>query len=117
MHELLIEGKLSEGHARLLISLPAEKQDEIADWIIKHDLSVRQTEKLLSELAQEKKPRQPRQKKSADLTQLEDELQALVNTKVSIKCSTAETGKMLIDYYSLEELDRLIEILKRGSNG
>lgn len=114
----LIDGTLTEGHARLLISLDEEKQDRAAALIIKNGMSVRETEHLVAVLAKgEKKARQRRESKSADLTQLEDELQALVNTRVSIKCSSAEAGRLLIDYYSLEELDRLIDILRRGSNG
>ena len=115
---LLIEEKITEGHARLLITLEPERQNEIAGIIVKNNLSVRDTERLLAGLAAEpKKSKRGRRAKSADLTQLEDELQAMVNTKVAIKCSSAEAGKLLIDYYSLEELDRIIEILRKGSNG
>ena len=115
---LLIEEKITEGHARLLISLEPEQQNEIAAIIVKNDLSVRDTERLVASLAEaSKKTKRTRRTKSADLTQLEDELQAMVNTKVAIKCSSAEAGKLLIDYYSLEELDRIIEILRKGSNG
>ncbi len=115
---LLVEEKITEGHARLLISLEPEQQNEIAAIIVKNDLSVRDTERLVASLAEaSKKTKRTRRTKSADLTQLEDELQAMVNTKVAIKCSSAEAGKLLIDYYSLEELDRIIEILRKGSNG
>lgn len=115
---LLIEEKITEGHARLLITLEPEQQNEIAAIIVKNDLSVRDTERLVASLAEaSKKTKRTRRTKSADLTQLEDELQAMVNTKVAIKCSSAEAGKLLIDYYSLEELDRIIEILRKGSNG
>lgn len=118
VQDLLIEEKITEGHARLLITLPPEQQNEIAAIIVKNNLSVRDTERLVASLAEaSKKTKRTRRAKSADLTQLEDELQAMVNTKVAIKCSSAEAGKLLIDYYSLEELDRIIEILRKGSNG
>ena len=118
VQNLLIEEKITEGHARLLITLPPEQQNEIAAIIVKNNLSVRDTERLVASLAEaSKKTKRTRRAKSADLTQLEDELQAMVNTKVAIKCSSAEAGKLLIDYYSLEELDRIIEILRKGSNG
>lgn len=118
VQDLLIDEKITEGHARLLITLPPEQQNEIAAIIVKNNLSVRDTERLVASLAEaSKKTKRTRRAKSADLTQLEDELQAMVNTKVAIKCSSAEAGKLLIDYYSLEELDRIIEILRKGSNG
>ena len=115
---LLVEEKITEGHARLLITLSPELQDEAAAIIVKNNLSVRDTERLLAALAaKDDKKKRPRRVKSADLTQLEDELQAMVGTKVAVKSSSAEAGKLLIDYYSLEELDRIIDILRRGSNG
>ena len=118
VQDYLIAGAVTEGHARLLIGLEEEQQDQIAAMIIKKGLSVRDTEHLVAALGKgEKKDRTRKSVKSADLSSLEDELQSMVSTKVSIKCSSAETGKLLIDYYSLEELDRLIDILRRGSNG
>ena len=117
VQNLLTEEKITEGHARLLITLDPAVQNEVAAIIVKNNLSVRDTERLLAGLNKEKKPKHERRVKSADLTQLEDELQAMVGTKVALKCSSAEAGRLLIDYYSLEELDRIIEILRKGSNG
>ena len=117
VQNLLIEEKITEGHARLLITLDPAVQNEVVAIIVKNNLSVRDTERLLAGLNKEKKPKHERRVKSADLTQLEDELQAMVGTKVALKCSSAEAGRLLIDYYSLEELDRIIEILRKGSNG
>ena len=104
-------GEMTAAHGRTIINIPDKnKQKEIADKIIRNDLSVRATEKLAERIKDELKPERKRRKKKADA-----ELRSLIGTKVSIK-GTEESGRIELEYYSLEELNRLIEILRDAAN-
>ncbi len=109
---LVNEGKLSMGHARSLLSVE-EKSDQItiAKKVIKYDLSVRETEKLckkITSLPQKKSFVQ----RDPQIASLEDELIGRLGTKVKI-VHRGEKGKIEIEYYSLDELDRLLDMLRR----
>ena len=117
-------GEMTAAHGRTIINIPdKQKQKEIADKIIRNDLSVRATEKLAERIKDELKPERKRRKKKADaeaaasaeIQAVERELRSLIGTKVSIK-GTEESGRIEIEYYSLEELNRLIEILRDAAN-
>jgi len=108
---LVNDGKLSMGHARSLLSVE-DKPDQIriAKKVIKYDLSVRDTEKLCRKVANltsaKSAPRDPQ------IASLEDELIGRLGTKVRI-VHKGERGKIEIEYYSLDELERLLAILRR----
>ncbi len=108
--ELINEGKLSMGHARAVLSLDSvAAQREAARTIVKKGLSVREAEALAKKLSQGK----ARKKKSArdpQIASLEEKLIKSLATKVRIK-HKGKRGKIEIEYYSLEELDRLLDIL------
>ena len=109
----LIEQRISEGHARALLSLPtAEAQSAALRTVLAKDLTVRSTELLVRRLAGEK-PRQRRKTPpSPDLAELEERLREGLGTKVSLR-SGNKGGSMIIRYYSNEELNALVErILK-----
>ena len=100
------------GHARALLGCDDHNDLlSLADRIIKDQLNVRQTESLLRNPGQ-KKRKQPASpsKKSAAVTQLEDRLRITLGSQVRIK-THKDGGKIEIDYYSLEDLDRLIDLL------
>ncbi|MCQ4637451.1 ParB/RepB/Spo0J family partition protein [Anaerovorax odorimutans] len=107
------EGKLTTGHARAIAGIAdKEKQIELAEFTIKGELSVREIEKLIKEEHSPKK-RNPRKKaaKSADVKRVEEDLKHIIGTKVTLNQS-GRKGKIEIEYYSREELERLIELLK-----
>ncbi len=115
--EKLVSGELSEGHARTLLSLPTEEvQLSIADKIVKDGLSVRETEKEVQNLLKDKKSGSTEKKKDqtleAILGNLSGQLEALFGTKVAIKSGSRHKGKIEIEYYSDEELDRLVDLLR-----
>lgn len=113
VRNLLSEGKLSTGHARAIAGISdAEKQIEIAHYTIEHGLSVREIEKLIKEGGLQKK-KAPRKKaeKSADVKQVEEDLKQIMGTKVNLS-QKGKKGRIEIEYYSREELERLIELLK-----
>ncbi len=108
-HEL-VSGRLSYGHAKVLLSIkdPALIQ-QTAQQVIQRGLSVRQTEELL----QSKKGSVSRRVKGgrkAELVELEEKLVHHLGTKVRVEGQPAR-GRIVIDYYSAEELDRLLETL------
>jgi len=110
--EMLKEGKLSSGHARTLITIEdRERQKELAEIIIRNNLSVRETEKLVSRETKEKKV-QPKdqEKKDIEMSALEEKLKSFYGTKVNLS-KNANKGKIIIEYYSRDEFDRIIDLL------
>ena len=110
IQELVSEGKLSMGHARALISVEDPKlQSEICTRIVKDGLSVRDVEKLV---AQNTRPRRKRAKrvKSPDTVRAENRLKEIYGTRVSID-STGKKGSIRLEYYSSDELNRLLDLL------
>lgn len=112
IRQLLSEGKLSNGHGRALLGLEnMNKQIILANRIVKEGLSVRTVEQIVS--GGDKNPKaKPRQiTKSADVMQVEEDLKHVLGTRVNLKQS-GKKGRIEIEYYSREELERLIEILR-----
>ena len=110
IQELVSEGKLSMGHARALISVEDPKlQSEICSRIVKDGMSVRDVEKLV---AQNTRPRRKRAKrvKSPDTVRAENRLKEIYGTRVSID-STGKKGSIRLEYYSSDELNRLLDLL------
>ncbi len=111
----VIENKLSSGHARTLLSITdQERQFELAEHVIEEELSVRATEALVKgELNQkEKKNNKKELSENANQKAVEDELKTIFSTKVRIS-QMKNKGKIEITYYSQEDLDRLLTMMKR----
>ena len=108
----LIDGRLSPGHARVLVSLDSPAtQKEIRDLVIRRSLSVRQTETLAKRTAFRKRPKAIKDEIDTYLESLVKDLQDSLGTKVGIK-RRGKRGRIIIDFYSDEELDRLVERLR-----
>lgn len=120
IQEYVSSGQMSAAHGRTIINIPdRDKQKEIADKIIRNDLSVRATEKLAErvkdDLRPERKRRKPKadtQGRSEDIIAVERELMTLTGTKVNITGDSK--GKLELEYYSIEELNRLIDIIREA---
>lgn len=109
---MLAEGLITTGHARALIAVEdKDKQQQLATKIFDEKLSVRETEKLVKALS-EGKENKKEEKTSEKLVyrKLEDSLKSILGSKVSIKSKQGGKGKIEIDYYSMEELDRITEL-------
>lgn len=104
---------LQPGHVRPLINLPDEKTIlKIKDKIIKKNLSARQVEKIVNALkGQEKKSVKPRVE-NRDLKEISEKIQSRLATKVHIK-GNLNKGKIILEYYSSSELDRILEIIEK----
>ncbi|MEE8299881.1 MAG: ParB/RepB/Spo0J family partition protein [Desulfatiglandales bacterium] len=107
----LIDGQFTIGHARVLINIESPLvQKEIRDLIIEKSLSVRQTEALVKKTLAPKKARGPKGGTDYYIESLAKDLQKSLATKVSIK-RKGEKGRIMIEFYSDEELSRLIDRL------
>jgi len=110
VQNLLVEEKLSPAHARALLGLPADMQQTVVKSILQNALSVRETEKKIESL-QNSRPTPQHATKNPSYTHYENELKSLLGTKVSIKDGKSK-GTIEIEYYSPDELDRLLCLLK-----
>jgi ParB family chromosome partitioning protein len=113
IRELLRSGRLSPGHARSLLALADEQRMlELAEQVVRQDLSVRATEELVRRL--QRGPRiRPGRQKEPNLLLLEDELSKLLRTRVTIQWRR-NRGSVTIHCDSLDDFNRIHEILKRG---
>lgn len=113
IREMLLANQLSAGHARAIAGIgDTEKQIQLAEYAIKEGLSVREIEKIIKEEnAPKKKISRKKAEKSADVRKVEDDLKQIMGTKVNLNQS-GKKGKIEIEYYSRDELERLIELLK-----
>ncbi len=113
----IADGRLTEGHGRALGGLATELQDRVFDSVMGQDLSVRQTEELVRRL-REPKPAPvasaANQPTDPDLQRVEEDLRRALGTKVSLARSR-RGGRIVIEYYSDEELGRLYERLIGGN--
>ena len=104
----LIEGRVSEGHARALLALPTpEAQAAALRTVIALELNVRQTEELVRKLSGEKTPRKPKPAAVPEVAELEERLRTSLGTKVTLR-SGRKGGTLTIHYYSDEELEALM---------
>ncbi len=114
--QAIVDGRISEGHGRALAALTIpELQRAVLSVVLERQLSVRQTEELVRR-KREEQPSPERPPLSHDLQDLEAQLRGVLATKVGI-VRTRRGGRVVIDFYSDEELDRLYTIITRGANG
>jgi len=106
----VINGELSSGHARTLLAVEdGELQKKIAGEIIKNQLNVRETEKLVKKLLS-KKTREKIKNNNEQYIEIEEKLKNIFGTKVKIMHGN-KRGKIMIEYYSNDELDRILEMV------
>ena len=115
VQDMLADGKISSGHARALLGLEeGERQYQVAVKIIEEKLSVRDVEKLVKMMNRPPKEKKPEKGPDIDLIyrQVEDKLKSIMGTKVVINQKDKNKGRIEIEYYSQEELERLIELME-----
>lgn len=112
--EALLANKLSEGHARALLMLDAEKDClQALQQVVDKDLSVRQTEELARRMQAPEKSRSRERTRSPETEALEGEFRDALGTKVSLY-RTSKGGRLVIHFYSEEELQALYERIVEG---
>ncbi len=118
VRQMLIDEMLTTGHARALLSLSdGDLQYETAQKIFDEQLSVREVEKLVKRLLApppEKKEESDENALALDLIchEMEDKMKDVLGTKVVVNRKTKDKGRIEIEYYSTEELERLYELLR-----
>ena len=115
VQEMVIEGKLSSGHARAIISIEdKEKQYMVAQKIFDEKLNVRDVEKLVKNIDKLDKPVE-KSKPENDFVyrDFEEKLKKIMGTQVVIKNKNNNKGKIEIQYYSQAELERIYDMLKK----
>ncbi len=111
--EYVIEGVISEGHGRAILPLENDVQYEVAQKIIDNSISVRETEKLVKKIlneAVEEKTSERRKPLNPYYKDVRDKLQDYFGTKVNLN-SSKNKGKIEIEYYSEEDLQRILDII------
>jgi len=104
---LLERGDIEMGHARALLTLPAEKQREVGRIIVAKGLTVRETEKLVRETLNPPKKKAVVEP-SADIQRLESSIAEKIGAKVALQHSAKGKGKLTISYNNLDELDGVL---------
>jgi len=117
VQEFVSRETLTVGHARTLLALDTfEEQSEVAKEIIENGLSVRETERLIKSLTtdevEKEKKKTDHKQKDPNITVIEDRLRKRLGTPVNIKHGKNK-GQIVIEYYSEEELARVLEYLDR----
>lgn len=120
VQQMVIDDMITTGHARALLGIEnQEKQFQVAQKIFDEKLSVRETEKLVKKIQQEKEESKPKKEEKIDpkmeaiLSDLEETMKGILGTKVAINRKDEKKGKIEIEYYSMDELDRIIDLIRR----
>ena len=118
VQDMIVDEMISSGHGRALLALNDKKmQEELANRIFDQKLSVREKEPIVKGL------NNPKEKKNKEeysdnfvYEKIENEFKEIIGTNVSIKRKSQDKGKIEIDYYSTEDLERIIDLMKKTKN-
>ena len=119
VQQMLIDNMLSGGHARALLSIAdKDQQHTLALRVFDEKLSVRETESLVKKVLSNAEKKEEETKKnivddSIIYRNFENQMKDILGTKVAIKKKAKNKGRIEIEYYSMEELERLIELVNR----
>jgi ParB family chromosome partitioning protein len=119
IQEFLSDGQLSVGHARALLAInEIDKQLDITKKIINQGLNVRETEKLVKQTINESSEteKEINKNKTEEISSpfniiIEEKLQEVLRTKVKLKQKNNERGKIEIEYYTKDDLERILELI------
>jgi ParB family chromosome partitioning protein len=113
--QALADGTIHEGHARSLLALPtAQAQVAALKTVIDKDLTVRQTEELVRRLLAEPPPREEKPPRPPEIQALEEDFRATLGTKVNLYKNRKGRGRVVIHFYSEEELQAIYDVIVGG---
>ena len=116
VQQMLIDEMISAGHARAILAIPdKDKQASVAMKVFDEKLSVRETEKLVKHIVEPPKKKAEKQVNTAEdaiYESLEEKMKGIVGTRVFIHRKKNNKGKIEIEYYSRDELERIIELIE-----
>lgn len=113
LQTMLVEGLITTGHAKVLLGLDDPKQQLLlAEKIVDEQLSVRETEQAVKQLLTPKAPKEKKILKNEALYHtIEDRMKEMIGTKVHIQRKDENKGKIEIEYYSADDLERIMELM------
>ena len=119
VQQMIVDDMISTGHARALLAIDNQEQQYIlANKIFDEKLSVRETEKLIKDL---KNPKKPKEKKIVENSfiydDIEERMKQVLGTKVNVTSKGKGKGKIEIEYYSDEELERMFDMIMSIQKG
>ena len=109
VRQLLIEGKLSAGHARALVTVDPRRQVQLANLTVQQGWSVRQLERICAQPVKE--PALPRKTRDAQIGELETMARELFGTRVRLD-GTTESGRITLFYYNADDLQRIWDVME-----
>jgi ParB family transcriptional regulator, chromosome partitioning protein len=113
--QAVADGTIREGHARALLALPtSEAQVAALKTVMNKDLNVRQTEELVRRLMAEPPPRKERPPAPPEIQALEEDFRSTLGTKVNLHKSRKGRGRVVIYFYSEEELQAIYDVIVGG---
>lgn len=113
--KMIINGDLTSGHARTLVTIQDEQlQKNAAEYIVNNKLSVRETEDYIKSLLNKKERKIKKKIENPEYKYVEDKLKNILGTKVKLHANKNK-GKITIEYYSNDELDRLLDFFYNRS--
>jgi len=115
VQQYLIEGKLSAGHARALVTVERERQVQLANLTVQQGWSVRQLERICAQPVKKPEVKQPKVR-DQQFRQLEGMARELFGTRAKLD-GTHENGKLTLFYYSQDDLQRIWEVLEMAKEG
>ena len=115
VQQYLIEGKLSAGHARALVTVERERQVQLANLTVQQGWSVRQLERICAQPVKQPEVKQPKVR-DQQFKQLEGMARELFGTRAKLD-GTHENGKLTLFYYSQDDLQRIWEVLEMAKEG
>ena len=118
VQQMIVDDMISTGHARALLAIDDEEQQYmLANKIFDEKLSVRETEKIVKELKNPKKEvKKVKQERMFVYNDLADHMKNIIGTKVSVNPKANGKGKIEIEYYSEEELERIYDLIMSIQN-
>ena len=115
VQQLLIEGKLSAGHARALVTVDKKRQVQLANLTVQQGWSVRQLERICAQPVKEEPPK-PAKVRDQQFSRLEGMARELFGTRAKLD-GTQDSGKLTLFYYSADDLQRIWEVLEMAGEG
>lgn len=115
VRQMLIEGKLSAGHGRALVTVDRKRQIQLANLTVQQGWSVRQLERICAQPVKEES-KKPRIQRDAQFTQLEGMARELFGTRVKLD-GDANNGKITLYYYNADDLQRIWGVLEMANEG
>lgn len=117
VRQMIVDELISTGHARAILSIEdSDKQYEFAQKIFDEKMSVRDVEKAIKNMQKDPKVKKDNQKidkkTEAIYHSLEENMKQIMGTKVSIQAKNGNQGKVEIEYYSQDELDRIVNMIR-----